>query len=62
MVRTRRTRRTWCAGCAATAPDVHTAPTKNAESCEQAVRRENTSLLTQMITDLEARLAEPAAG
>ncbi|WP_220448032.1 hypothetical protein [Nonomuraea diastatica] len=29
---------------------------------EQAVRRENTSLLTQMIADLEARLTEPAAG
>ena len=28
----------------------------------QAVRRENTSLLTQMIADLEARLTEPAAG
>ncbi|MEU4235598.1 hypothetical protein AB0F17_66020 [Nonomuraea sp. NPDC026600] len=28
----------------------------------QAVRRENTSLLTQMIADLEARLAEPATG
>ncbi|GAA3517443.1 hypothetical protein FHR32_007787 [Streptosporangium album] len=27
----------------------------------QAVRRENTSLLTQMISDLEARLTEPAA-
>ncbi|GAB2487366.1 hypothetical protein GCM10027187_63520 [Streptosporangium sandarakinum] len=29
---------------------------------EQAVRRENTSLFTQLIADLEARLAEPAAG
>ncbi|MEV1005621.1 hypothetical protein [Nonomuraea sp. NPDC050202] len=29
---------------------------------EQAVRRENTSLLTQMIADLEAQLTEPAAG
>ncbi|GAA3711193.1 hypothetical protein GCM10022224_090850 [Nonomuraea antimicrobica] len=28
----------------------------------QAVRRENTSLLTQMIADLEARLTEPATG
>ncbi|GAA3517195.1 hypothetical protein FHR32_005006 [Streptosporangium album] len=28
----------------------------------QVVRRENTSLLTGMIADLEARLAEPAAG
>ncbi|WP_223190909.1 hypothetical protein [Nonomuraea terrae] len=28
----------------------------------QAVRQENTSLLTQMIADLEARLTEPAAG
>ncbi|MGR6924364.1 hypothetical protein ACU635_59760 [[Actinomadura] parvosata] len=28
----------------------------------QTVRRENTSLLTQMITDLEAPLAEPSAG
>ena len=28
----------------------------------QAVRRENTSLLTQMIADLEARLTEPAVG
>jgi hypothetical protein len=28
----------------------------------QAVRRENTSLLTQMIADLEARLTEPASG
>jgi hypothetical protein len=28
----------------------------------QVVRRENTSLLTQMIADLEARLTEPAAG
>ncbi|SDL36514.1 hypothetical protein [Nonomuraea jiangxiensis] len=28
----------------------------------QAVRRENTSLLTQMIEDLEARLTEPTAG
>jgi hypothetical protein len=28
----------------------------------QAVRRENSSLLTQMIADLEARLTEPAAG
>ncbi|WP_165959670.1 hypothetical protein [Nonomuraea longispora] len=28
----------------------------------QAVRRENTSLPTQMITDLEARLTEPSAG
>ncbi|MER6949196.1 hypothetical protein ABT294_34770 [Nonomuraea sp. NPDC000554] len=28
----------------------------------QAVRRENTTLLTQMIADLEARLTEPAAG
>ncbi|MFG1966742.1 hypothetical protein [Nonomuraea sp. NPDC049028] len=27
---------------------------------EQVVRRENTSLLTQMIADLEARLVEPA--
>ncbi|MGP3912977.1 hypothetical protein [Nonomuraea sp. 10N515B] len=29
---------------------------------EEAVRRENTSLLTQMIADLEARLTEPSAG
>jgi hypothetical protein len=29
---------------------------------EQAVRQENTSLLTQMIADLEARLTEPASG
>jgi hypothetical protein len=29
---------------------------------EQAVRHQNTSLLTQMINDLEARLTEPAAG
>ncbi|TDD15489.1 hypothetical protein [Nonomuraea diastatica] len=28
----------------------------------QAVRPENTSLLTQMIADLEARLTEPATG
>jgi hypothetical protein len=28
----------------------------------QVVRRENTSLLSQMIADLEARLTEPAAG
>ncbi|MFI7455763.1 hypothetical protein ACIBQX_50485 [Nonomuraea sp. NPDC049714] len=28
----------------------------------QTVRRENTSLLTQMITELEARLTEPATG
>ncbi|MFI7135999.1 hypothetical protein ACIBQ1_60870 [Nonomuraea sp. NPDC050153] len=28
----------------------------------QAVRRENTSLLTQIIAELEARLTEPAAG
>ncbi|MFG1708588.1 hypothetical protein ACFLIM_35850 [Nonomuraea sp. M3C6] len=28
----------------------------------QAVRRENTSLLAQMIADLEARLTEPTAG
>ncbi|MFI7708492.1 hypothetical protein [Nonomuraea sp. NPDC049480] len=28
----------------------------------QTVRQENTSLLTQMIADLEARLTEPAAG
>ncbi|GES07584.1 hypothetical protein Amac_011790 [Acrocarpospora macrocephala] len=28
----------------------------------QVVRRHNTGLLTEMITDLEARLAEPAAG
>ncbi|WP_431920838.1 hypothetical protein [Nonomuraea jabiensis] len=28
----------------------------------QAVRPENTGLLTQMIADLEARLTEPAAG
>jgi hypothetical protein len=28
----------------------------------QVIRQENTSLLTQMIADLEARLAEPAAG
>ena len=29
---------------------------------EKAVRHQNTSLLTQMITDLEARLTEPATG
>jgi hypothetical protein len=28
----------------------------------QAVRRENTSLLTQMIADMEARLTEPTTG
>ncbi|MCA2229748.1 hypothetical protein [Nonomuraea aurantiaca] len=28
----------------------------------QAIRRENTSLLTQMIANLEARLTEPATG
>ncbi|MFI9597872.1 hypothetical protein [Nonomuraea sp. NPDC052265] len=29
---------------------------------EKAVRRENSSLLTQMIADLEARFTEPGAG